>query len=126
MMRPPAREAWRRLAWRRWIARGILLGICAATAFGIAALSIHRESVIIAHPNLAGAWILYLGLAGASLLALVALLARRRYALRSVILISAPIFAFEAVQIGWGLHLLRIPVALLLVLWADHQLTAAR
>lgn len=125
-MRAPAREAWRRLPWRRWIAGGILLGLAAASVLGVVALWIRREWLLIAHPGLADTWILYLGLGGAQLLALVALLARRRHALRAVVLLSALIFAFEALQIGLGLHLLRLPAALLLVLWADRQLPAGR
>ncbi len=123
-MRPPAREAWRRLPWRRWIARGILLGLCAATVLGIAVFVSQRASPGAAHPGLAGGWLVYLGLGIASLAALIALLARRRHGLRALTLISVLVFAFEALQFGWGLHLARVPIALLLAWWADRQLPA--
>lgn len=107
------------------MARGILLGLCGATVFGIAAFVTQRAAVIAAHPGLAGAWLFYVGLGVASLLALIAMLARRRHALPALALVSVVVFVFEALQIGWGLHLARIPIALILVFWADRQLPVA-
>lgn len=124
-MRHPAREAWRRLPWRRWCARGALLGLCAATVLGLAAFITHRDAAILRFPALADWWWPYLGLGACTLLTLLAVLSRLRNATAALLVLSAIVFIFESQLLGFGLHLMRIPVSLLLALWADRSLRAA-
>jgi hypothetical protein len=124
-MHPPAREAWRRLPWRRWVARGALLGLCAATALALAAIYTQRAALVARHALLAPTWWIYIALGASTLLALLAVLSRLRHAMPAVILLSALAFVFEMIVLGPGPHLLRIPVSLLLVMWADRALRTA-
>lgn len=121
-MPQPAREAWRRLPWQLWLARGALLGLCAATVFGIAAVIATRDAVVDGHPLLASWWWVYLALGACTLLTLLAVLSRLRHALAMLTLLSAIVLLFESTLLGWGLHLARIPISLTLAFWADRVL----
>jgi hypothetical protein len=121
-MESPTRVAWRRLPWRHWLARGTLLGLCAATVFGLAAFAMQRDAAILRHPSLAEWWWPYIGLGICTLLALLAVMSRLRNGIGALILLSAAVFTFESQVLGWGLHLLRIPLSLMLAIWADRAL----
>ena len=71
-MESPTRVAWRRLPWRQWLAKGTLLGLCAATVLGLAAFAMHRDAAVLRHPSLADWWWPYIGLGVGTLLALLA------------------------------------------------------
>jgi hypothetical protein len=118
----PTRVAWRRLPWRQWLAKGTLLGLCAATVLGLAAFATQREAAVLRHPLLADWWWTYIGLGVCTLLALLAVMSRLRSGIGVLILLSAAVFAFESQVLGWGLHLLRIPLSLMLAIWADRAL----
>jgi hypothetical protein len=121
-MQSPAREAWRRLPWTRWLARGTLLGLCAATVLALAIFPNQRETLVIRHPLLAQTWWIYMALGAATLLTLLAVLSRLRHAAAAMALLSVIVLVFELLVLGTGPHLLRIPVSLLLVIWADRVL----
>jgi hypothetical protein len=116
------REAWRRLPWKRWFGRGTLLGLCAATVFALAVFITQRELLMLRHPLLADWWWFYVALGACTLLALLAVLSRLQNAIRALVLLSVVVFAFEYLVLGAGLHLLRIPLSLILVIWADRAL----
>jgi hypothetical protein len=121
-MQPSTREVWRRLPWQRWLARGALLGLCAATVLALAAIFTQRASLVTRHPLLAQTWWIYLALGLATLLSLLAVLSRLRHAVLAVAILSAVAFVFESLVLGFGPHLMRIPLSLLLVIWADRAL----
>lgn len=116
------REAWRRMPWPRWFARGALLGLCAATVFSLAVLISQRDLLLQRHALLADWWWPYIGLSACTLMALLAVLSRLRSAVAALLLLSTALLVFESQVLGWGLHLARIPASLLLVLWADRTL----
>jgi len=119
-MQSPQREAWARLPWRRWVGRGVLLGLAAALLVGVVALLDAREPLIARHAGLAVWWPAYVALSVAGFVAVAALLARWRYALPALATVQLAQFIAEAALIGWGPHLLRIPVVLGLAAWASH------
>lgn len=118
----PAREAWRRLPWRRWIARGTLFGLSAAAMLNLILFSRVLPELMPRHALLpAWSWLgLVFGVL--NLLALAAALAGWRSA-RLVLCIAAALsFGFEFVVLGAGPYLLRIPLALAAALWATGAL----
>ena len=116
--------AWRRMPWQKWLARGTLLGLSAATVFGLAVFVTQRSILLQRHPSLDHWWWAYVGLGACTLTALLAVLSRLRHAVTAVLLLSTAMFLFESQMLGWGLHLARIPTSLLLVIWADRALRA--
>lgn len=63
-----------------------------------------------------------MALGAGTLLTLLAVLSRLRNAMPAVILTSMAVFGFESLVLGLGPHLLRIPLSLLLVAWANRAL----
>lgn len=118
------REAWRRMQWQKWLARGTLLGLCAATVFSLAVFITQRSVLLQRHPSLDHWWWPYVSLGVCTLMALLAVLSRLRHAVTALLLLSAAMFLLESQMLGWGLHLARIPTSLLLVIWADRALRA--
>lgn len=118
----PAREAWRRLPWRRWVARGTLFGLSAATTLSLL-LFIRISPELAPQHALLPAWS-WLGLACGvlNLLTLVAALAGWRSARLALCVAAVLSFGFEFVTLGAGLYLLRIPLALAAALWATGAL----
>ncbi len=98
------------------------MGLCAATVLALAVFPNQRETLVIRHPLLAQTWWLYMALGTSTLLTLLAVLSRLRHAAAAMALLSTMAFVFELLVLGSGAHLVRIPVSLLLVIWADRAL----
>jgi hypothetical protein len=121
----PAREAWRRLPWRRWCARGTLFGLCSANALALAAFIVQRDDAVRRYPGLADSWWLFVLLGAANLIALLAILSRLPRAVPVLIAINVAALLFELWALGVGPHLLRIPLSLSLALIAERMLRPA-
>lgn len=118
-----AREVLRRLRWRQWIAKGVLLGLLAATTMALILILTQTALWQQRWPALVGtAFQVYVGIGVATWISLLTALARWRRSPLLIVLVALVALVFEVMVLGLGGHLLRLPVAALLGVWAARTL----
>lgn len=117
------RDIMRRLPWRKWIAKGVLLGLLASTSVALYLIAAKAELWQQRWPGLVGtAYQVYLGIGGFTLISLLTALARWRHSPILILLATIVAIAFELSVLGAGPHLLRLPIAGGLGFWAARTL----
>lgn len=118
------RDILARLRWRQWIAKGTLLGLLAATSAGTWLIAMRADPWQRKWPTLIGpAHGAYVGLGVLTAITLLLTLGKFRHAVPVLIAVGAIVLVFEWVVLGTGLHLLRVPLATALAVWASRVIT---
>lgn len=118
-----SRDILRRLRWRQWIAKGILLGLLASTSVALFLIATQPAVWQQRWPALVGtAYQVYLGIGAMTLVSLLTALGRWRHGPALIILAALVALAFEWTVLGAGPHLLRLPLAAVLGFWAARTL----
>ena len=115
-----ARDILARLRWRTFVAKGVLLGLLASASAAIVLLLMQPDVWRMQWPGLAGTryWA-YLGLGALTMGSLLMALGGHRHARRALVAVALAVLGFEALVMGPGPHLLRVPFATLLAFWAS-------
>jgi len=118
------RDILARLRWRQWIAKGSLLGLLAATTAGTWLIAMRADPWQRKWPALIGpAHGAYVGLGVLTAVTLLLALGKFRFALPLLIVVGAIVLVFEWIVLGPGLHLVRVPLATALAVWATRVIT---
>ncbi|AVP95800.1 hypothetical protein C7S18_00670 [Ahniella affigens] len=117
------RDILRRLRWRQWVAKGILLGLLAATSVALLLIATEPATWQQRWPALVGtAYQVYLGIGVLTLISLLVALGRWRHSPVLIVLAAFVAIGFELLVLGPGPHLLRLPLAAALGYWAARTL----
>lgn len=122
-----AREVLARMRWRLWIAKGVVLGLLASASAAIVLLLMQPAAWRMQWPALEGTryWS-YLGLGLLTIMSLLMLLGGHRQGRAVLVAVAVAVMAFEALVLGIGPHLLRVPVATALAWWAGGVIQPRR
>ncbi len=117
------RDIVRRLPWREWIAKGVLLGLLASATAGLVLFCLKMELWLEQWPMLRGiGWWVYLGLGVLTMVSLLMTLARHRHARATLLVAATLVLMFEVFLLGPGVHMARVPIATALAWWASMVL----